>query len=188
MLFRSQLEQYGLDYIEVNISGIQATHKDIDSRLMGIIKKAGISPKNINLEITETASVKNEHRLNQNMQELRDSGFSFSMDDFGTGYSNLSQMSRTFYDLVKIDKSLLWPAFGFHTGTDEAEQKRALLLLENVIRMLHDIPTGIVAEGVETEEMAQFLIEHGVEHLQGFYYARPIPKNEFLDKIISQRS
>ncbi len=59
---QEQLEQYGLDYIEVNLSGIQATHKDIDSRLMGIIKKAGISPKNINLEITETASVKLRRR------------------------------------------------------------------------------------------------------------------------------
>lgn len=185
---QEQLGQYGIEYIEVNLSGIQATHKNIERRLMTIMTKSGISPKHINLEITETASVKNENQLSQNMQELRKSGFSFSMDDFGTGYSNLSQMSKTFYDLVKIDKSLLWPAFGFHTDADEEEQKRAHLLLENVVRMLHDIPTGIVAEGVETEKMASFLIEHGVEHLQGYYYARPIPKAEFLAKIVSQKS
>ena len=175
----NHLEEYGLEYIEVNLSGIQATTRSIDNRLLGIIRKYQVSPQRINLEITETATIESELQLRENMELLWKAGFSFSMDDFGTGYSNLEQMSKVRYDLVKLDKSLIWPVF-YVKEADSEDQRKAGILLRHVIEMLHELSVWIVAEGVETEEMAQHLIDAGVEHLQGYLYSKPIRESEFL--------
>lgn len=115
------------------------------------------------------------------MDKLRGMGFSFSMDDFGTGYSNLAQMSHVAYDLVKIDKSLIWPVFYDENKNmpDEQNSEKSRVLLENVIRMLNELELKIVAEGVETKEMADYLIDKGVSCLQGYYYSRPVRAQEF---------
>lgn len=97
------------------------------------------------------------------------------MDDFGTGYSNLAQITKIHYDLVKIDKSLIWPAFG-ENASEKAER-----LLSSVINMLKAIDAKIVAEGVETEEMASYLEEKGVEYLQGYYFSKPVPEAAFVE-------
>lgn len=88
----------------------------------------------------------------RNVNALKKDGFSFLMDDFGTGYSNLSQMNEINYDLVKIDKSLIWPAFGFECENDnEKAREKSEALLDSVIQMLKKIGVGIVAEGLETK-------------------------------------
>ncbi len=176
---RSGLEKK-LEYIEVNLSGIQACSPDLESRLTKITDECGIDPSFINLEITETAALNSIDSFLKNVFALRRSGFSFSMDDFGTGYSNLSQMNRMHYDLIKIDKSIIWDAFG--KGNDSAER-----LLSSVISLLNAINVKIVAEGVETKEMADYLTEKGVDYLQGYYFSRPVSEEKFLDIISESR-
>lgn len=175
-IHEQKLEEKGLSYIELNLSGIQVTAPDIAERIQNILKKNQVAPAFINLEITETATIDSSEMLAQNMTKLRSMGFSFSMDDFGTGYSNLAQMSQVSYDLIKIDKSLIWPVF-------YDKSKKALVLLENVITMLNQLGLHIVAEGVETKEMADYLIEKGVSHLQGYYYSKPIGGEAFLKML-----
>ena len=107
------------------------------------------------------------------MKKLKEKGFSFSMDDFGTGYSNLAQVSSIQYDLIKLDKSLIWPAF-------EPNNIKAVNLLDSVISMLQRMEIAIVAEGVETKEMVEALSMKGVAHLQGYYFSKPVDKLSFL--------
>lgn len=170
---RSRTVSEKLEYIEVNLSGLQASAPDLDKRLENIVRQHGISPSFLNLEITETAIIGSETNLKSNITALRQKGFSFSMDDFGTGYSNLAQITKIHYDLVKIDKSLIWPAFG-ENASEKAER-----LLSSVINMLKAIDAKIVAEGVETEEMASYLADKGVEYLQGYYFSKPVPEAAF---------
>lgn len=175
-----KLQQIGIEYIEVNLSGIQCVHPDLPGQLQKIMKKYQIAPGFINLEITETAFVESGEMLQENMLQLRRMGCSFSMDDFGTGYSNLSRMAEVVYDLVKLDKSLIWPCFS-EDAAAAAENKKANAILENIIKLLLQLNVKIVAEGVETEEMAIYLDDHGVTHLQGYYYSKPISEAAYLD-------
>ncbi|MDK2904884.1 MAG: c-di-GMP phosphodiesterase [Eubacteriaceae bacterium] len=168
-----QLYNEALDYIEVNLSGIQCVHPDLPRQLETIMKRYDIPPAFLNLEITETASVESGEMLDRNMIDLRKLGCSFSMDDFGTGYSNLSKMSEVVYDLVKIDKSLIWPCF-----TENNE--KSLAILKNMINMLLELNVKIVAEGIETKEMQDFLVAQNITYLQGYFFSRPIPEEEFL--------
>ena len=178
----AKLADLGIEYIEVNLSGIQASDLRLPEHLKSIADKYGISPSFINLEITETASVDSGEMLKINMDKLRNDGFSFSMDDFGTGYSNLSQMAEISYDLVKLDKSLIWPCFG------ENASVKSICILETVVVMLRALGVHIVAEGVETDEMAKKLEEYKVDYLQGYNYSRPICESDFIKFLSNMNS
>ena len=153
----------------------------LPAQLSSVMQKYGIEPKFINLEITETASIDGGELLNANMKRLRSLGCHFSMDDFGTGYSNLAQMAKVRFELVKLDKSLIWPAFG-------ENPEEPMVILNSCIAMILQLGSHIVAEGVETQEQAQFLAEHGVHYLQGYFYSKPVPGEVFLEKLAGQIS
>lgn len=166
-----------VDYIEVNLSALQSIDETVPKSFSEIMKKYGISPESINLEITETTAVESASMLERNMNRFRQMGCSFSMDDFGTGYSNLSKMAEVNYDLVKFDKSLIWPSFG------EDKKEKSLIILTNTVNMVSALGAHIVAEGVETEEMVNGLTEMGVHYLQGYYFSRPISEEAYIEFI-----
>lgn len=168
-----EIWKYGIKYIEVNISGVQGIDQDLPCILKGYMQKYEITPEFINIEITETASTKTGDMLKQNMEQLRALGCHFSMDDFGTGYSNLSQMAKVHFELIKLDKSLIWPCF--EEGGTEAK-----VILENSINMILQLGMKIVAEGVEKEEQVQMLTKLGVNYLQGYFFSKPIPDEQYL--------
>ena len=172
----NRLWEKGIHYIEVNLSGMQSVDPSLPGQLSEVMEKYGIEPKFINLEITETASIDGGELLDLNMKRLRSLGCHFSMDDFGTGYSNLAQMAKVHFELVKLDKSLIWPAFG--ECPDEP-----MVILNSCITMILQLGAHIVAEGVETKEQADFLIRHGVNYLQGYYFSKPVPGEVFLEKL-----
>ena len=172
----NNVEKLGLKYIEVNLSGIQIADPSIPFRLHQTVKSYGLDPKMINLEVTETALVRSGKIALENMEKLKSFGYKFSMDDFGTGYSNLSQVAAVKYDLVKMDKSLIWPAF-----EPNNEQARTIMLA--CIKMFHTMGISIVAEGVETAEQAEVLATNGVEFLQGYHFSKPVKEEKFLDFV-----
>ena len=172
----SHLKERGIKSIEVNLSGLQISDPDIPYTLHQKVKSFGIDPSMINLEITETALVQSGKVVLDNMEKLKGFGYKFSMDDFGTGYSNFHQIASIKYDLIKIDKSLIWPAF-------EEGNIQAQTILFGCIKMMHTLGLSIVAEGVETASQAEELRAHGVEFLQGYYYSKPIPEDEFLQFV-----
>lgn len=170
----NNLQKLGIEYIEVNLSGKQIVDLRLPEQLLACMKQYELSPNCINLEITETAAVEAEDILEQNMKCLQDAGFGFSMDDFGTGYSNLSKMEEVGFDLIKLDKSLIWPCF-------EEGSEGAKVILNSCVDMIHRLGRHIVAEGVETQEQVDMLTEKGVAYLQGYYYSRPLPENQYLE-------
>lgn len=164
-----------LEYIEVNLSALQSIDESVPEIFKGIMKRYGLEPSSINLEITETTAVESAALLEKNMTRFRNMGCSFSMDDFGTGYSNLSKMAEVNYDLIKFDKSLIWPSFG------EDKNEKSEIILSNTVNMVSSLGAHIVAEGVETQEMAEKLTDMGVHYLQGYFFSRPISESDYLD-------
>ncbi len=172
----NEVEKLGLKYIEVNLSGIQIADPSIPFRLHQTVKSYGLDPKMINLEVTETALVRSGKVALDNMEKFKSFGYKFSMDDFGTGYSNLSQVAAVKYDLVKMDKSLIWPAF-------EPNNEQARTIMIACIKMFHTLGISVVAEGVETSEQAEVLAANGVEFLQGYHYSKPVKEDKFLEFV-----
>lgn len=164
--------KYGLKYIEVNLSTIQCMQENLAQRLHDIMAEYGISPDRINFEITETAHSANENALRKNMDMLILQGSSFSMDDYGTGFSTANYLISLPMKIVKIDKSILWPAM-----VDE----EAFIVLRHTVSMLKALNKKIVVEGVENENMVTLLKEMGCDYLQGFFYSKPVPESQFVN-------
>ncbi|MCR5390122.1 MAG: EAL domain-containing protein, partial [Lachnospiraceae bacterium] len=138
----------------------------------------GISPEWINLEITETAANRNWDIMLDNMHRLIDKGVTFSLDDFGTGRSNVDYFVNMPVKTVKFDNSFTQ---GFFSND------RMKPVLTGMADIVHKLDMSIVAEGIETEEQARAMKEMGVEYIQGFYYSRPLPKDELI-KFLSKNN
>lgn len=162
----------GLNYVEVNLSTVQCMQENLAHHLKDIMQENNISPEKINFEITETAHSVNEGVLRKNMDLLIGEGSSFSMDDYGTGFSTANYLISLPMKIVKIDKSILWPAM---------KDSEALVVLRHTVGMLKALHKKIVVEGVENEEMEQLLVEMGCDYLQGYLYSKPVPSDKFLD-------
>lgn len=175
-LFEERLTDYGLKYIEVNLSIIECLQSNLASKIMGTLKKFNIPPSQINLEITETASDDFNDIVDQNIKIMNKYGISFSIDDFGTGYSSLTRILALKVQIIKLDKSIVQAPF-------INDDKSAMLLLQNFISTASSTGAEIVAEGVETKEMARGIIDLGCEYIQGYYFSRPLPKDEFVKTI-----
>ena len=170
---QERLQEYGLEYIEVNLSGNQCMQADLYEQLHSLIEEYEIPPNFINFEVTETSAIDNSESLIQNMQQLLDYGASFALDDYGSGCSNLQYLVEFPFEIVKLDKEIVWTYFG-------EGNKKVKSVLPLSVNMLHDIDVRIVAEGVETEEQKDALIRMGVQYLQGYYFSKPINEQEFL--------
>lgn len=170
----SKFANYGIDYIEVNLSVVQCMNNELIESFDRIIKKYGIESSHINLEITESAAVSNQKILSRSINSLENMGFTFSLDDYGTGYSNYSYMYSLPFSIIKLDKSILWQA---------NENKNNYILLQSTIEMLHKMNYHIVCEGVETSEQKALLEKLNCDYLQGFFFSKPILIEEFLEYI-----
>lgn len=171
----NNLADLGIDYVEVNLSGAQFMDHKLNEILSAYVKEYNVPPEFINLEITETASIEAGDMLEYNMRRLKECRFRFSMDDFGTGYSNLAKMAGVDFDLIKLDKTLIWPCF------EKGKERESRVILESCIDMIHKLGKQIVAEGVETKEQVDYLTEHGVRYLQGYYFSKPVPGERYLE-------
>ncbi len=167
-----QAQALGVKYIEVNLSVLQCVQEQLSDRLMEIMAEYGIPPEEINFEITETAGLANYDALLKNMNCLISKGVTFSMDDYGTGFSTANYLITLPMDIVKIDKSILWPAM---------ENEEAFVILKHTVDMLKSLKKRIVVEGVETRKMAKLLIDMGCDYLQGYYYQKPVPADKYLE-------
>ena len=161
----------GLQFVEVNLSAVQCMDTQLPERLLSIAEGYGVSPSEINLEITESAMVYSMNTMRSVMEELTKDGFSFALDDFGTGRANLSYLQNFPFRIIKVDKSFLWA---------EGESEDNHVIFENMLSLIRGLRREAVAEGVETKEQRDMLISHGVEYLQGFYYSKPVPEQEFM--------
>ena len=160
----------GLDYIEINLSVAQCMQSDLADKVLQIIKRFGVSPDKINLEITETAANYSQNIMTANIDKLCDAGISFSLDDYGTGYSNIRSVASLPLTIVKLDK----------TFVDTESNPKMWVVLQNTIKMIKDMEMHIVVEGVETKQILEKFTNLECEYIQGYYFSKPIPEEEFV--------
>ena len=166
-------KKLGMDYIEINLSVAQCMHGDLADKVLETLKKHKISSDKINLEITETAVSFGQNALHQNLNKLSQAGVSFSLDDYGTGYSNMKRVVQLPLKIVKLDKSFV----------DEQHNPKMWIVLQNTVKMLKDMNMEIVVEGIETEKMVEQFTELNCDYIQGYYYSKPIPEDDFVEFI-----
>ena len=164
-------EEVELTDIGVNLSVLQCIQPGFAARMKAIVARYGVNPSKINFEITESVAANDYNALDAVIRDLKAEGFTFAMDDYGTGYSNMQSIFSLDFDLVKIDKGILWSA-----------EKNAIgrAILDNSVRMIREMRRKILVEGVETEEQIKLLAKLSVDFLQGFYFSKPVPKDEFI--------
>ncbi|MBO4374820.1 MAG: EAL domain-containing protein [Lachnospiraceae bacterium] len=186
MISRNDIKSLGVDYIEVNLSPGDCIQDDLVGKISGLLEHYHIEPSSINLEITETAPDEFTGIVDRNVKALNDLGINFSLDDFGTGYSSLSRILTLPLKIIKLDKTLVQPAFRAEAGSGDDERTKNIknsnprLMLESYVEMIKNIGDDIVAEGVETKEQAEEIIRMGCDYIQGFYFARPMPEADFI--------
>ena len=169
----ANLQELGVNYMEINLSGNQCVQADLAEQLQSLINEYNISPEFINFEVTETATIDNGDCLIRNMQELQSHGSTFALDDYGSGASNLKYLVEYPFEIVKLDKSIVWTHFG-------ATNSKTKAVLPLSVHMLREMKVRIVAEGVENAEQKEELERMGVQYLQGYYFSKPISEDEYI--------
>ena len=157
--------------ISVNVSRIDMFSLDVADLLAGLLEKYRVSAALLKVEITESAYVDDSGRIRDTIAALRAKGFQVLMDDFGSGYSSLNMLRSTDMDVIKLDAQFLH----FTAG----EEQKGINILEAVINMTKSISTPIIVEGVDTQELVQYLTDMGCRYMQGFYFYRPMPCDRF---------
>ena len=160
--------------ISINVSRVHAYDNKFCKTLCNLRDKYQINPKYIPLELTDSAFLGNEQEMYSRMEYLRGIGFSISMDDFGTGYSTMKMLKNQPMDEIKIDREFI----------SDLENELSRIVISHTIRMLQDMNTNIIVEGVETEVQKNFLLEHDCNRAQGFLFYKPMPAEEFRKLLL----
>ena len=158
--------------ISVNLSRTSALHEDVAKRYIDIIKENGIPFSCVPIELTESAAIYND-RVKAMTEQLTDAGCILHIDDFGAGYSSLISLNQFPFSTLKIDKSLI----------DDVCQSKGKTLVEQVITLSKLLDMKVVAEGVETKEQLDIIKALQCDAVQGFYYAKPMPEDEFIEYV-----
>ena len=166
--------KYSMDCINVNLSVMQCMQPGFVTTINQIAEAAGIDKSRINFEITESVAATDYNVLSGIVAGLKKEGYHFSMDDYGTGYSNMESIFSLDFDVVKIDKSILWSAEKGGIGK---------IVLESTVHMIQQMQRRILVEGVETQAQIDMLKPLGVDYLQGYFFSQPVPVGAFVRLI-----
>ncbi|BAQ60475.1 diguanylate cyclase/phosphodiesterase with PAS/PAC sensor [Geminocystis sp. NIES-3708] len=156
--------------VAVNLSGKHFQQENLADEIRGILQETKLKPHQLELEITEGLLIDDVQKAINILQQLHNYGFLLALDDFGTGFSSLSYLKRFSLDFLKIDQS-------FVKGIPHDSDDSAITC--SVIALAHSLQMSVIAEGVETIEQANYLQDHGCYKLQGYYFSRPIPAQDF---------
>ncbi|WP_243951629.1 putative bifunctional diguanylate cyclase/phosphodiesterase [Methylobacterium sp. E-041] len=169
----------GMDLVlSVNISAGNLSEPNFVERVMGLLVRHGIPPHRLELEVTESAVMEDAGHALEQLQRLSSAGIRLAIDDFGTGYSSLSYLQALPFDVVKIDRS-------FITGCAEDARQRSLVA--TMITLTHDLGYRVVAEGIETQEIAGLILGMGCDESQGYFFGRPMTAKAFQPWYFSNR-
>lgn len=163
--------------VSVNVSRMDIYDSRLEARLLDTLMENGISPEEYMLEITESAYADDSDQLIEVVEKLRQKGFRVEMDDFGSGYSSLGMLTLLPIDVLKLDMQ-----FVKNVHTDE----KSLKLINLIMEIAKFMDVTVVAEGVENEEQYKLLKESGCDVIQGFYFSKPLPPEEFAKLIIAE--
>ncbi len=161
----------------VNLSAVQLMQQNLVSMVANALNDTGLDPSCLELEVTESISVKTVPNLVENLDALHALGCRIAIDDFGTGAASLDYLRRLPADRIKIDQS-----FVRNIGVDPDDEA----IVRATIEMAHSLKRGVVAEGVEIEQHLEFLRANGCDELQGYLFCRPLPQATF-EKLLAER-
>lgn len=164
--------------ISVNKSAAHFKKKGLVDRIRSVLEQEKLSPGLLEIEITESAAMQDLELTIGILDELRSIGIKVSLDDFGTGYSSLSHLRQLPITTLKIDKSFI---DGVGAGQNESS------IVESLIDLAHKIHLTVVAEGVENKEQFEFLKKNCCDLIQGYYFSKPLSKDEFLKRLLREK-
>ncbi|MBQ4522334.1 MAG: GGDEF domain-containing protein [Lachnospiraceae bacterium] len=162
--------------ISVNVSRAHFTKDDLAEHICGLVDAYQVPHEVIELELTESAFFEDKEVLLETVRKLREYGFAVSMDDFGAGYSSLNSLKELPLDVIKLDAE-------FFRGIEDTEKGK--IIVNEAICLAKRLDMKIVAEGIETKEQVDFLAEQGCDLIQGYYFAKPMPIQEFEKKAFN---
>ena len=168
------IKKLNLSFINVNLSPVQFMRMDLVDTLNNYVRDIGANGDFIHLEITEEALI-DEQLIDRQISLLTTNGFKFVLDDYGTGYSNISRLRKTPFINIKLDMSIVWDYC-----------KNPDYVLPSEISAFRKSGFEITAEGIEDEQMAKTMYELGCTYLQGSYFSKPLPVDEFIAKYQTQ--
>jgi len=168
-----------LDMIAINVSSIQFRERDFLERIIEIIEDVGISPKYIEIELTESYILDYSTSNLTILNSLRELGCSISIDDFGTGYSSMSYLKKLPIDTVKIDQSFI---------SDLSTNRYDKTVSKAIIALAHSLDYRVVAEGIETIEQDKLLEEYNCDIGQGYLVSKPLEEDKLIEFILSHNS
>lgn len=173
-------EEYDMSVpVSVNVSRIDIYDPQLENKLCNIMEENGLSPNEYMIEITESAYSENAQGLIEVLKSMRSKGFHIEMDDFGTGYSSLSMLTALPIDILKIDMSFIR-----NMEKDEKNKK----MVELIIDIAKFLKVPAVAEGVETESQLLTLRKMGCDVIQGYFFSKPVPPEEFAKFIVREKA
>ena len=160
--------------IAVNVSGSQFHQNGVANSFENVLREAGIPAGMLEAELTESAVMADPAKAIQTLNEMRALGVNIAIDDFGTGYSSLAYLKRFPLDKLKIDA-----AFVRDIGVDPEDAS----IVSTIITLAHSLNLVVIAEGVETAEQVKFLVEHGCDEMQGYYFSKPVSGEQALELL-----
>ena len=163
--------------VSINVSARQLRETGFRRAVMVPVRRYEIHPGFMQLEVTETAVAQNRDTAIQLLESLRGTGVRVAIDDFGTGYSSLSYLQQMPFDMIKIDKSFI-----DNIGSGKTSNN----ICRTIIRMAEELGKKSIAEGVETGEQLEFLRRNGCDFVQGFFYSKALPRDQFVEFVEKQ--
>lgn len=157
--------------IAINISARQLAQADLVDQFQTMMEHFGLSARRLEIELTETSVLQDEVMASQHLTDLRALGVEISLDDFGTGYSSLNFLRKLPIDTVKIDRT-------FTAAVTRSGETRAIVI--SLLNLCRQLNVKSIAEGIETTDQLQFMLEHGCDQGQGFLFSEPLPANEVM--------
>ena len=166
--------------ISLNVSRIDIYNLDIAQYFHNLCAKYDLPHSYLKIEITESAYAEISDTIDELVNKLRNDGFLVLMDDFGSGYSSLNMLSNLKLDAIKLDGKFL--------EIENGDLKRGVHILESVVNMAKTIGLPIIVEGVETQKQSDFLEEMGCRYVQGYYFYKPMPQEEFRSLMLDEKN
>ena len=165
--------------LSVNLSSVQFRHADLPERVSAILWEARMPPDLLELELTESTAMANPESAVAVMNALHARGIRMSIDDFGTGYSSLSYLKKFKISKIKIDQSFV------RDITTDPDDKA---IVGAIIKMADNLNMATLAEGVETQAQLDYLREQGCNQVQGYFFSRPLPPDQFIEFVEENRN
>jgi EAL domain-containing protein (putative c-di-GMP-specific phosphodiesterase class I) len=160
--------------LSMNLAIKQLESEDFIEFITDLLEQSDVNPNSVEFEITESQIMQNPEKSIVNLKILSDLGISIAVDDFGTGYSSLAYLKRLPINKLKIDREFV---------SELPSDSEDVAITKTIVSLCENLNLNVIAEGVETKEQVEFLVEHGCSDVQGYYYSRPIDCSKFCQEL-----